>query len=311
MSNLALEVQNVSKKFKADFWKKSVTVLDNVSFSVPENSICGLIGPNGAGKTTSIKVILGFIYQNAGTIKIFGKDARDQNTHQQVGYLPEQAYYYDYLKPVEFLDFYAKLFGIPKNIREERIESLISLVGLKGKEDVKLRSFSKGMLQRIGIAQALVNDPKLVIFDEPMSGLDPIGRKDVRDIILKLKESGKTVLFSTHILPDVETLCDHIVMIVRGKLTAAGPVDQIIHPDIQSFDVVINKKDSLNIPQAWNQFTQIRHFEESTAIRFKKTDDINQKNILSWIQDNQLSMVSFIPHKETLEDILVKTVERT
>lgn len=311
MSSIALEIKNVSKKFKTDFWKKSATVLDDVSFSVPENSICGLIGPNGAGKTTCIKIILGFIFADKGYVKILGQDSSQQNTHSKVGYLPEAAYYYDYLKPVEFLSFYAKLFHLPKKITDDRIEMLLHLVGLNGKEDVRLRNFSKGMLQRIGIAQALINDPQLVIFDEPMSGLDPLGRKEVRDIILKLKENGKTVLFSTHILPDVETLCDHIVMIVNGQLRASGSVDSIINPNVKSFDVIIQRKDTLNIPAAWSELAQVRHFEQSTAIRLKKTDDINQEKVLSWIRDNHLSMISFVPHKETLEDILVQNVERT
>lgn len=311
MEKFALEVTNISKKFRTDFWKKQFTALEDVSFQVPQNSVCGLIGPNGAGKTTAIKVILGFIRANSGNVKIFGEDAENKNTHKNLGYLPEAAYYYDYLKPVEFLEFYAKLFEIPKSIRDERIESLLKLVGLSEKKDVRLRGFSKGMLQRIGIAQALVNDPQLVIFDEPMSGLDPVGRKEVRDIILKLKENGKTVLFSTHILPDVENLCDHVVMIVNGKVKASGLVDQLIRPNVQSFDVVVDKNDNLGIPTTWNNDVQIRHFEKSTSIRFKKTEVINQQSILSWVKDNQISMVSFTPHKESLEDILVKNMERT
>lgn len=310
MSEFALEVDGISKSFKTDFWKKKFVALDNVSFNVPKNSICGLIGPNGAGKTTAIKVVLGFIRPNSGFVKIFGKNASDQKTHDVIGYLPESAYYYDYLKPEEFLDFYGKLFGLSKHVREERIESLLKLVGLYDKKDIRLRGFSKGMLQRVGIAQALINDPEFVILDEPMSGLDPIGRKEVRDIILKLKENGKTVLFSTHILPDVENLCDHVVMIVKGKLRAAGTLDELIQPDIQSYDVVIDRKDQLNIPPAWKDNVHVRDFKKHMSIRFNKRDDIHQQSILNWVQQNQISMVSFIPHQETLEDILVKNVEQ-
>lgn len=309
MEKFALEVTNISKKFRTDFWKKQFTALEDVSFQVPQNSICGLIGPNGAGKTTAIKVILGFIRANSGDVKIFGEDARNKNTHKNIGYLPEAAYYYDYLKPVEFLDFYAKLFEIPKSIRDERIENLLKLVGLHERKDTKIRGFSKGMLQRIGIAQALINDPQLVIFDEPMSGLDPIGRKEVRDIILKLKENGKTVLFSTHILPDVENLCDRVVMIVKGKVKASGLVDQLIRPNVQSFDVIVDKNDNLGIPADWTQHTVVRNFEKSTTIRFQKTEIINQQSILSWVKNNNISMVSFVPHRESLEDILVKSME--
>ena len=165
------------------------------------------------------------------------------------------------------------------------------------------------MLQRIGIAQALINDPQLVILDEPMSGLDPLGRKEVKDIILQLKAKGKTVLFSTHILSDVETLCDHVVMIVNGKVKASGLVDQLIQPDVQSFDVLVEKKENLNIPSQWGTHVEVRDFERTTALRLQKTSQINQDSILSWIKNNHISMVSFVPYKESLEDILVKTVE--
>ncbi len=309
MDNIALEISHVTKKFKTDFWKKKFTALDDVSFQVPKNSICGLIGPNGAGKTTAIKIILGFIKANSGSGKIFGESIENKNTHQHLGYLPEQAYYYDYLRPVEFLEFYANLFGIEKKVRDQRIESLLQLVGLASKKDVRLRGFSKGMLQRIGIAQALINDPQLVILDEPMSGLDPLGRKEVKDIILQLKAKGKTVLFSTHILSDVETLCDHVVMIVNGKVKASGLVDQLIQPDVQSFDVLVEKKENLNIPSQWGTHVEVRDFERTTALRLQKTSQINQDSILSWIKNNHISMVSFVPYKESLEDILVKTVE--
>lgn len=306
---VALEISNVTKRFKTDFWKKSTLSVDNVSFQVPEKSICGLIGPNGAGKTTILKMILGFIEPTAGHVKIFGKSALDKNTHNTIGYLPESAYYYDYLKPVEFLDFYAKLFNIPAHVRKERIKSLLNLVGLAGREDTKLRGFSKGMLQRIGIAQALINDPEMVIFDEPMSGLDPVGRKDVRDIMLALKERGKTVLFSTHILSDVENLCDHAVMLVKGKLKASGNVSDLVKPRVRSYDLVIDSQGEVEVPSEWKSNVRILDFQKNKTIRFQQTDVINQKSILDWVQKNNISMVSFVPHKESLEDILIQNME--
>jgi ABC-2 type transport system ATP-binding protein len=308
MEKTALQVSGISKKFRADFWKKAVTVLNNISFDVPNNSICGLIGPNGAGKTTTIKIILDFIRMDAGHVKIFGEDSRIKSTRQNVGYLPEAAYYYDFLKPVEFLNFYAGLFQIPRSERGDRIESLLKLVGLSDKKDQRLRSFSKGMLQRIGIAQALINDPQLVIFDEPMSGLDPIGRREVRDIILKLKDNGKTVLFSTHILPDVENLCDHVVMLVKGDLKASGKVGDLIQPTIQSYDVEIENPRNMELPANWKSNVEVKNFQNRTVLRFTKTNDIDQKAILDWTQKNNISMVSFIPHKQSLEDILMQNI---
>jgi ABC-2 type transport system ATP-binding protein len=309
MSTFALEISNVTKKYKTDFWKKPTLSVDDVSFQVPQKSICGLIGPNGAGKTTVLKMILGFIEPTAGHVKIFDKSASDKNTHNTIGYLPESAYYYDYLKPVEFLDFYAKLFNIPADIRKERIKSLLDLVGLTGREDTKLRGFSKGMLQRIGIAQALINDPELVIFDEPMSGLDPVGRKDVRDIMLALKEKGKTVLFSTHILSDVENLCDHAVMLIKGKLKASGNVTDLVQPRVRSYDLVIDSGGDIEVPSDWKSNVRVMDFQNNKTIRFQQTDSINQKTILDWVQKNNISMVSFVPHKESLEDILIQNME--
>lgn len=311
MSEFALEIVNVSKFIHTDFWKKPYHALDSVSFQVPAASICGLIGPNGAGKTTTIKIILGFMKPSSGEIKIFGESHERKSTHQQMGFLPEQAYYYDYLNPSEFLDFYGKLFGLSRSERKERIDYLLNLVGLHERRNSKLKTFSKGMLQRIGIAQALINDPKLVILDEPMSGLDPLGRKEVRDIILQLKERGKTVLFSTHILPDVENLCDHAVMIVKGKIRASGTIGDLIKPNVQSFDVLVEEGRIPELPGTWLGKVKVTHFDNRTMIRFQKTSEIDQKSILDWIHRNHISLVSFTPHKETLEDILVRSVERS
>ncbi|MEZ4846031.1 MAG: ABC transporter ATP-binding protein [Bdellovibrionota bacterium] len=172
-----------------------------------------------------------------------------------------------------------------------------------------MRSFSKGMLQRVGIAQALINDPEMVIFDEPMSGLDPVGRKDVRDIMISLKERGKTVLFSTHILSDVENLCDHAVMLVKGKLKASGTVDELVRPRIQSYDLVIESTGNVDVPNDWKSQVRILDFQKNRTIRFQLTDSINQKTILEWVQKNNLPLVSFVPHKESLEDILIQNME--
>jgi ABC-2 type transport system ATP-binding protein len=242
-------------------------------------------------------------------VKIFGQDASDKASHLKIGYLPEHAYYYDYLKPVEFLDFYAKLFNIPSDVRKKRIESLLDLVGLSGREDIKLRSFSKGMLQRIGIAQALINDPEMVIFDEPMSGLDPVGRKDVRDIILSLKERGKTVMFSTHILSDVENLCDQAVMLIKGKLKASGNVSDLVQPRVRSYDLVVDSLGNIEVPSEWQPNVRILDFQKHKTLRFQQTDTINQQSILNWVQKNNISLVSFVPHKESLEDILIQNME--
>ncbi|NJL16514.1 MAG: ABC transporter ATP-binding protein [Nitrospira sp.] len=223
-SEQIITVDHLSKIFKVGFWGRRVTAVDELSLDVRRGEIYGFLGPNGAGKTTTIKMLMGLIYPSRGTAHLFGRPIGDQAAKAKVGFLPESPYFYDYLTSREFLRFYGHLFGLLGVTLDKRIDELLELVGMTHARDLQLRKFSKGMLQRVGIAQALINDPELVnLWMSRCRGLDPIGRKEVRDLIVRLKESGKTVMFSSHILHDAELLCDRVAMIMKGETRCVRP----------------------------------------------------------------------------------------
>lgn len=227
----AVDAWQLSKTYRAGFWlNQKVRSLQELSLSVSAGETFGLLGPNGAGKTTLLKILLGVIRPSAGGATLLGKPIGDRATKQRLGYLPENAYFYDYLTAWEFLTFVGGLFQLPQPALKKRIEALLELVGLdlKTAKKKQLRQYSKGMLQRVGMAQALINDPEVVFLDEPMSGLDPLGRYQVREIILALKEEGKTIFFNSHILADVEQICDRIAILARGELLCVGSLEELL-----------------------------------------------------------------------------------
>lgn len=205
---------------------------------VEEGEIFGFIGPNGAGKSTTIKLLMSLIFPTAGSARILGRPISDTGMHRDIGYLPEQPYFYDYLTATELLDYFARIHDLTAAERKERVPQMLKRVGLETAGKIQLRKYSKGMLQRVGMAQAILHDPKLVILDEPMSGLDPVGRREVRDIILELKREGKTVMFSTHILSDAEMLCDRVGVIVGGKLRGVGAPEQLVDMKAQGMEIL-------------------------------------------------------------------------
>src|SRR6059036_3890273 len=229
MSGFAIEIENLTKEYPFGFLHlKKKTSLEGLNMQVEMGEVFGFIGPNGAGKSTTIKLLMGLIFPTAGTARILGRPISDVEMHKDIGYLPEQPYFYDYLTAAEVLDYFARFHDLTAADRKERVERMLKKVGLETARKIQLRKYSKGMLQRVGLAQAILHDPKLVILDEPMSGLDPVGRREVRDIILELKREGRTVLFSTHILSDAEMLCDRVGVIVGGKLRGVGAPDEIV-----------------------------------------------------------------------------------
>ena len=210
------------------FWRKRPKcALRPLNLTVEEGEIFGFLGPNGAGKTTTLKLLMGLIFPTSGSARILGREWTDPEIKAQIGFLPEQPYFYDYLTAHELLEYYGQLSGVPTRDRKRRAEEVLAQVGLRDVHGVQLRKFSKGMLQRVGIGQAILHDPKLVFFDEPMSGLDPMGRREVRDLMEQLKHAGKTVFFSTHILSDAEALCDRVAIIHRGELRGVGAVEDL------------------------------------------------------------------------------------
>ena len=229
MTVAAIEIENLTKDYPFGFLHlKKKRSLEGLTLCVNQGEIFGFLGPNGAGKSTTIKLLIGLIFPTAGTARILGKPISDVTMHQHIGYLPEQPYFYDYLTAAELLDYFARFHELKDADRRERVARTLKKVGLETARKIQLRKYSKGMLQRVGLAQAILHDPQVVILDEPMSGLDPVGRREVRDIILELKRDSRTVLFSTHILSDAEMLCDRVGVIVGGKLRGVGAADEIV-----------------------------------------------------------------------------------
>jgi ABC-2 type transport system ATP-binding protein len=224
----AIEILGLEKTYQVGFWRKRPKrALEPLHLTVEEGEVFGFLGPNGAGKTTTLKMLMGLVFPTAGTARILGREWTDPEVKAQIGFLPEQPYFYDYLTAQELLNYYAQLSGVAARDRQRRIGEVLARVGLRDVQGVQLRKFSKGMLQRAGIAQAILHNPKLVFFDEPMSGLDPMGRREVRDLMEQLKQEGKTVFFSTHILSDAEALCDRVAVIHQGELRGVGAVREL------------------------------------------------------------------------------------
>lgn len=229
MQTPAIEIENLTMEYPYGFLHlKKKRSLEGLTMQVGAGEVFGFLGPNGAGKSTTIKLLMRLIFPVAGTARILGQSIDDVSMHQRIGYLPEQPYFYDYLTAAEVLDYFARFHNLTAGDRRERVQKMLKKVGLETARKIQLRKYSKGMLQRVGLAQAILHEPELVVLDEPMSGLDPLGRREVRDIILELKKEGRTVLFSTHILSDAETLCDRVGVIVGGKLRGVGTPAELV-----------------------------------------------------------------------------------
>jgi ABC-2 type transport system ATP-binding protein len=239
MPAAAIEIENLTKDYPYGFLHlKKKRSLESLTMRVEDGEVFGFLGPNGAGKSTTIKLLVGLIFPDAGTARILGKPISDIAMHRNIGYLPEQPYFYDYLTAAEVLDYFARFHDLTAADRRERVTRMLKKVGLETAGKIQLRKYSKGMLQRVGLAQAILHDPQVVILDEPMSGLDPIGRREVRDIILELKQQGRTILFSTHILSDAEMLCDRVGVIVSGKLHGVGAPEEIVGVAAQGMEIL-------------------------------------------------------------------------
>ncbi len=304
-SMVAITIEQVTKVYEPLWpWHRSSTVLSDVSLSVTKGEIFGFLGHNGAGKTTTMKILLGLLRPTSGRVDVLGAPAGDVATHSRLGYLPEAPYFYDYLTAEEFLEFYGKLAGMSRDAIQSRISILLEQVGLQEAQHRQLRKFSKGMLQRIGLAQALIQDPELVVLDEPMSGLDPMGRKEVRDLILSLREQGKTVFFSTHILSDVEMVCDRVGILAKGKMLALGKVEDLVgeHLD-QSIELVCDGVIGTQIEPV--QRLALRTLQNGTRCLMVLPGHECLDEILEALRRAGAKLVSIIPHKGSLEELFV------
>src|SRR2546429_7248241 len=246
-----IEVQNLTKDYEVGFARKrKVRALDGLSLTAEAGHIFGFLGANGAGKTTTLKLLMRLIFPTAGTARILDRDISDVSMHARIGYLPENPYFYDYLTAREFIDYCGQLFGFDKSIRERRTDEVLTRVNLDKKSwDRQLRKFSKGMLQRVGMAQALVNDPEIVFLDEPMSGLDPVGRREFRDLIASLNREGTTVFMCSHILSDIEVLCDSIAILKGGRLAHAGSLDELRSRETSLIEIIATGADPAVLKQ--------------------------------------------------------------
>jgi len=243
---LAVEILGLEKIYKVGFWHEKQKIgLRSLHLEVPQGEVFGFLGPNGAGKTTTLKILMRLIFPTSGIARILGRDWRDPSVRAGIGFLPEQPYFYDHLTPIELLNYYGSLSGLSAADRRSRIPKLLERVGLIDQGKVQLRKFSKGMLQRIGIAQAVLHEPEVVFLDEPMSGLDPVGRRDIRDFISSLKREGKTIFFSTHILSDAEALCDRVAVLNKGELRAVGIVADLVAQNRSRFELVWQGKSAI------------------------------------------------------------------
>jgi ABC-2 type transport system ATP-binding protein len=303
----AIEILGLEKTYMVGFWRKRPKrALQPLHLTVEDGEIFGFLGPNGAGKTTALKMLMGLVFPTAGTARILGKDWTDPEVKAQIGFLPEQPYFYDYLTAHELLDYYGHLSGVPAKDRKKRVEEVLERVGLSDIKGLQLRKFSKGMLQRAGIAQAILHSPKLVFLDEPMSGLDPLGRREVRDLILQLQQEGKTVFFSTHILSDAEALCDRVAIINKGELRGVGAVEEL------------TKSVQGKVELIW-QGTQVPASMKALGAEFHVTGETvrtviseNQQDAaIDALRRERLRLISIVPVRTSLESYFVEKLQHS
>lgn len=301
-----VRVDGIVKDFRPGFLRTK-RVLHGISFGVSEGEIFGFVGPNGAGKTTTLKILMGLIAATEGTATVLSHDVSESAYKQHIGFLPENPYFYDFLTGREILSFYARLSGVARSGRAERVATLLEWVGLSHAADARLRTYSKGMLQRVGIAQALVHDPKVVFLDEPMSGLDPIGRKEIRDLILRLQSEGKTVFMNTHILTDVEMVCDRVAIIVGGRIRYEGATQEFKEGSERETELVVSSLPAELALQLEESFgARLRGLGDRIEVHCseKHTDEV-----LARVLQHKAHVISVIPHGASLESIFLSAVE--
>ena len=302
-----VEIENLTKDFSVGFWRKRpIRALDNLCLEVHKGEVFGFLGPNGAGKSTTIKLLMHLLHPTSGKARILGRNVDSVSMHQFIGYLPENPYFYDYLTPTELLTYVGRLFGLRQPALSQKVEALIEDVGLTQARNLQLRKFSKGMVQRIGIAQALINDPEIAFLDEPMSGLDPLGRMDVRRIITSLKARGVTVFFSSHILPDVEAICDRVAILNKGRLQEQGALEEILKVRIEGHEVILSGWTEATLVDIRKWCDEIRPMGDRLHLRVRNQEKMEA--LLSFVFSNKLELISLNPIRPSLEEYFQSAV---
>ncbi|MCZ7686166.1 MAG: ABC transporter ATP-binding protein [Sandaracinaceae bacterium] len=308
MSAPVLRVSDLHKTFRIGFFRKKVEAVRGIGFEVRPGEIFGLLGPNGAGKTTTIKMVLRLIFPMRGAIELFGKANPGPSDMVRLGYLPENPYIYQYLKPLEFLDLCGRLTGMDAASRGKRAREMIAKVGLEHAVDRPIGKFSKGMMQRVGLAQALLHDPELLVLDEPMSGLDPIGRKEVRDLIVEQRQRGKTILFTSHILSDVEMLCDRVGIMQRGKMSHYGNLGELLKAETRRAEVELEEVSPELLEELRELATELR--EVDGRVHLVVTGEEGAQPVIERAVAKRARVVAVTPARETLEDLFVRDALR-
>ena len=304
----AIRIEDLTKDYAIGFWRRrSYRALDRLTLDIDSGEVFGFLGPNGAGKTTTLKLLMQLIFPTSGRAEILGRPVGDMGTRRRIGYLPENPSFYDYLTAEELLGYFANLFGYSGPDRRKRVSALLDRVGIGAERRLQLRKFSKGMIQRVGIAQALLNDPEVVFLDEPMSGLDPLGRRDVRQLILELRDQGRTVFFSSHILADAEALCRRVAVVAGGRLAASGALADILAFQVHGWELVMA---GVSPDLASKVRPGIRRATEISPGRYSLELSLDQPpdRLLAELTASGATLVSLNPMRDTLEDFFMKHV---
>ena len=304
----AIRIEDLTKDYAIGFWRRrSYRALDRLTLEIEPGEVFGFLGPNGAGKTTTLKLLMQLIFPTSGRAEILGRPVGDIGTRRRLGYLPENPSFYDYLTAEELLNYFGDLFGYTGADRRKRVQALLDRVGIGAERRLQLRKFSKGMVQRVGIAQALLNDPEVIFLDEPMSGLDPLGRRDVRALILELRDQGRTVFFSSHILADAEALCRRVAVVAGGRLAASGTLTDILAFQVHGWELVVSGLSPevlARVKPAVRRATEISPGRYALELSLDQSPD----RILAELTAAGASLVSLNPMRDTLEDFFMKRV---
>lgn len=304
----AIQMEALTKDYAVGFWRKRpYRALDALTLEIEAGEVFGFLGPNGAGKTTTLKLLMQLIFPTSGRAEILGRPVGDVGTRRRIGYLPENPYFYDHLTAEELLHYFGQLFGYAAADRRKRVDALLDRVGIGAERRLQLRKFSKGMLQRVGIAQALLNDPEVIFLDEPMSGLDPIGRREVRSLILELRDQGRTVFFSSHILADAEALCGRVAVVAAGRLAASGRLSDLVAFHQRGWEMVVAGL----TPEVLARIRPgVRRVTEISAGRYTLELSLGEppERLVPDLAAGGASLVSLNPLRDSLEDFFIQRV---